>query len=754
MYFKHYNLTRKPFGLTPGPDFFWFSEKHKEALATLRYGILGDLGFLLLTGEVGVGKTALIHRLLSSLDSSTIVAHITDPGLTINDFFKLLAAEFGIDKPFNSKGEFLIILEQFLLQAYQDEKKVLLIVDEAQRVNSVLLDQIRVLSNIELNDHKLINIFFIGQPEFKNTLRTHKNRPIRQRIAVYYHVQPLDELETGQYIEHRLEIAGAQREIFLPDAIYEIHRITKGYPRAINIICDHALLTGYSVGMQTIDSTIIRECENELSIEEESEFDFTESMKASSQSSMIPSSLPASPPSSSPKSPSTSSSSSSSMSTPNPTPPPNFYALRFKYNPAPEPNKPVPEPLSPPPPQKSKIWYYPMVVAVSIAMVAVAGYYFLGFGPDKSSTKQKSTGPVNFQIWNTPADENTSRPPTQKSHTASAQNDSTDRNDSKWSQRQKKVEQEAEAAERPPKETKPKPPAPETSTITVETAPVEEEPTSDDTNANTLITQTDSQDKIQEEPSVSDTNAVPSTTVDEPTAVAPAPPATQNETVVSTNESAGQSDRQPPSTPPVEDTTDTSPLPDPATTPVAESPTVDNQAAESGSPPSTPTPNENVGDLASASAKPAIPATAALQPQDTQSSPAAVEKPKPEIDDDLENSLRSFVQSYCNTYSAKDLNSFVGYFSPDALENGKRFKDLLPKYRKIFTFIDTIYYRIDVQEMKREEDGETLRINGRFFFRWLLPDKKWRENSGRISMRVKESGSSFMVQHLDYQRTN
>jgi general secretion pathway protein A len=275
MYLDHYQLTSKPFGLSPGPKFLWLGEKHEEALATLNYGIVADLGFLLLTGDVGVGKTALIHRLTDKLDASTIVAHITDPGLGINDFFKLLASEFNIAKDFRSKADFMIELEKFLYRSHADQKKVLLIVDEAQRLNHKLLDQIRVLSNIELSDKKLINIFFVGQPEFKTMLMDNSNRAIRQRIAINYHIQPLTESEIGQYIEHRLRVAGATRKIFQPDTIPEIFRVTGGFPRAINVLCDHALVTGYVSGLRTIDSNIIKECEQEISIR--AGFDFSTS---------------------------------------------------------------------------------------------------------------------------------------------------------------------------------------------------------------------------------------------------------------------------------------------------------------------------------------------------------------------------------------------------------------------------------------------------------------------------------------------
>ena len=185
MYLKYYQLAIKPFDLSLKPGFLWMGVKHSEALATLKYGVQEDLGFLLLTGDVGAGKTVMISRLLNSLDKkSTIVAHITDPGLAPLEFFKMVAEQFNIPGEVKSKVEFLIQFEKFLQQAHADQKKVLLLIDEAQRLNDELLDQIRVLSNIERSDRKLINIFFIGQPEFKNMLLTDANRPLLQRIAV------------------------------------------------------------------------------------------------------------------------------------------------------------------------------------------------------------------------------------------------------------------------------------------------------------------------------------------------------------------------------------------------------------------------------------------------------------------------------------------------------------------------------------------------------------------------------------------
>ncbi|MBI5578645.1 MAG: OmpA family protein [Deltaproteobacteria bacterium] len=268
MYLNFYRLNSKPFQITTDTRFLWLGEKHSEALATLKYGILEDKGFLLLTGDVGTGKTALIKLLVKSIDISAIVATIPDPSLEAADFFNILAEEFKMDRRFASKGDFLIYFKQFLLKAHTTDKKVLLIIDEAQRLHHDLLEQIRLLSNIELENRKLINIFFVGQTEFNRTLLEERNKAVRQRITVHYHIEPLAELETQQYIRHRLGVAGCKTEIFTIDAMRRIHAFSAGYPRLINIICDHALLTGYAGGTKAIDVSLIRDCEKELRLPE------------------------------------------------------------------------------------------------------------------------------------------------------------------------------------------------------------------------------------------------------------------------------------------------------------------------------------------------------------------------------------------------------------------------------------------------------------------------------------------------------
>ena len=266
MYENHYNLKAMPFQITTDPRFLWLGEKHTEALATLKYGIMENKGFLLMIGDVGTGKTALINCLVKMIDVSAIVAKIPDPGLSSLDFFNFLAAELKINKRFDSKGAFLIHLKKYLLKAHSLRKQVLLVIDEAQRLNHELLEQIRLLSNIELDNRKLINIFFVGQTEFSQMLLEERNRAVRQRITVSYHIEPLTETEVREYIKHRLKIAGTNKEIFSKDAVREIFLFSAGYPRLINIICDHALLTGYVSGLKSIDKKVIQECEKELRI--------------------------------------------------------------------------------------------------------------------------------------------------------------------------------------------------------------------------------------------------------------------------------------------------------------------------------------------------------------------------------------------------------------------------------------------------------------------------------------------------------
>lgn len=271
MYLSYYNLEVKPFQISTDPKFLWMGEKHKEALAILKYGIMDSRGFLLLTGDVGTGKTTLINALINSLGNKNIIAIVPDPGLEKIDFFNFIAAAFNINETFVHKSDFLIRLTGFLHTAYAENKKTLLIIDEAQRLNHELLEEIRLLSNIEKQNVKLINIFFVGQNEFNDTLLETKNRALRQRITINYNIEPLTEEETKEYIRHRLQIAGSGKNLFSSGAMREIFSFSDGYPRLINIICDHGLLSGYVKEKKIINAEIIKECAKELKIQTKAE---------------------------------------------------------------------------------------------------------------------------------------------------------------------------------------------------------------------------------------------------------------------------------------------------------------------------------------------------------------------------------------------------------------------------------------------------------------------------------------------------
>ncbi len=279
MYLSFYGLQKKPFQVSADPSFLWLGEKHKEALATLKYGNLGNQGFILLTGDVGTGKTTLINALINSLGDEVIVAKVPDPGMEIIDFMNYISHAFGMKKKFISKVDFLIDFDQFLRSAHADGKKSLLIIDEAQRLSSALLEEIRQLSNIEKQETKLLSIFLVGQNEFNDVLLEHKNRALRQRITLNYVIEPLDLHETGEFMRHRLKIAGAKADIFNPDAIRNIYELSGGFPRKVNIICDHSLLLGFAKNTETITGEIVKECVKDLLLPEFSKNKNNESLQ-------------------------------------------------------------------------------------------------------------------------------------------------------------------------------------------------------------------------------------------------------------------------------------------------------------------------------------------------------------------------------------------------------------------------------------------------------------------------------------------
>jgi general secretion pathway protein A len=264
MYLSHFQLKLKPFQVNSDKRFLYLSEKHEEALAILRYGILDNRGILVLTGDVGTGKTLLIHALAETLGSDVRTAIITDPSLKGIDFFQFVAHAFGMKDPSTTKGDFLIHFSDFLVSLSQANQRALLILDEAQCMEPDQLEEIRILSDIEHGHDRLLNIFFVGQNEFDLTISHERLRALKQRITTHYHLAPLTLEESGHYVQYRLKVAGCDRPLFTPSALEKIFALTKGYPRLINIICDHCLLTTFVKRLHQVDPAIVEESAADL----------------------------------------------------------------------------------------------------------------------------------------------------------------------------------------------------------------------------------------------------------------------------------------------------------------------------------------------------------------------------------------------------------------------------------------------------------------------------------------------------------
>lgn len=244
VYTSFYGLTEKPFNIDTDPRFLWLGEKHAEALANLRYGLMEGNGFVVLTGDIGTGKTTLVNALVDTLDDRVHVIRINHPSLESNQFLSLIAKKLDPTVTVSAKSDLLLALDASLRKAHAQGRTVLLIIDEAHRLTIELLEEIRLLSNMAHTGKSLLNTIFVGQNEFKFMLLRPDCRALRERITLFYNIQPLTAEETRQYLQYRLALCGLQQSLFSAPAIHLIHGICRGNPRLTNILCDHALLTG------------------------------------------------------------------------------------------------------------------------------------------------------------------------------------------------------------------------------------------------------------------------------------------------------------------------------------------------------------------------------------------------------------------------------------------------------------------------------------------------------------------------------
>jgi general secretion pathway protein A len=261
MYESFYGLSAKPFRLRPDPHFFYGSKGHKRAMAYLDYGLSQGEGFIVITGEVGAGKTTLVRNLLNNLPSEQIIAaHIVNTHLDSDDTLRMVVSAFGLPYENVSKADLLTRLEQFLRAADSQGKRALLVVDEAQNLTARTVEELRMLSNFQTNDKSLLQTFLLGQPEFRTTLHGADMQQLRQRVIASYHLGPMDAAETEAYIEHRLTTVGWHGDPSFDAAAYAaIFDYTGGIPRKTNTLCDRLLLMGYLEGMHAFTEADVKE---------------------------------------------------------------------------------------------------------------------------------------------------------------------------------------------------------------------------------------------------------------------------------------------------------------------------------------------------------------------------------------------------------------------------------------------------------------------------------------------------------------
>lgn len=265
MYEKYFSFKEKPFELVPNPDYLFLSTTHKKAMTFLDYGIREKIGFILLTGEIGAGKTTILRNFIKKLNGSVKLSRVNNTKVSSEQLIALINEDFGLDVVGKNKTKLLSELNQFLIEQYANHNQTILLLDEAQNLSADLLEEIRLLSNLETDKAKLLQIIMVGQPELKKTLMLRELTQLRQRISINYHITPLTIDETEKYIKHRLLIAGNPKAIILGNEVLAImYRFSRGIPRLINIICDFALLTAFVEKKDAVNTDIVKDVARDL----------------------------------------------------------------------------------------------------------------------------------------------------------------------------------------------------------------------------------------------------------------------------------------------------------------------------------------------------------------------------------------------------------------------------------------------------------------------------------------------------------
>lgn len=272
MYLDYFGLKESPFSIAPDPRYLYMSDKHKEALAHLVYGVRNEGGFILVTGEVGTGKTTICRCLMEQLPEQTLVAYIFNPRQNALELLTTLCDEFRIPVARDEQTAKLLVdrIFSFLLEAHAEGRNPVLIIDEAQNLSIEVLEQIRLLTNLETSRKKLLQVILIGQPELKDILKRHDLRQLAQRITARYHLSPLSYEEVARYVNHRLAVSGQPLPLFPDRVLKQVHRLTQGIPRLINLVCDRALLGTYSEDRERVTMPVLKRAAAEVFGEETS----------------------------------------------------------------------------------------------------------------------------------------------------------------------------------------------------------------------------------------------------------------------------------------------------------------------------------------------------------------------------------------------------------------------------------------------------------------------------------------------------
>ncbi len=265
MYKNFFQLKLSPFSSSPDPSFMYMMPHTREALAALQYGITERKGFLILTGEVGTGKTTVLRKTLASLERQRVISSfVFNPRLDVLDFLEFILHDFGLTPVSRTKSGMLVQLNRWLIDCFRHDETCVIVVDEAQNLSWEMLEEIRLLTNLETSSDKLLQIILSGQPELEQKLRQPDLRQLRQRVSLWCRTYPLTEEQTKAYIEERLAIAGATRALFAPDALGLIHYLSQGIPRVINQICEQSLIFAYVDQVPFVSAAIIRAVSQDL----------------------------------------------------------------------------------------------------------------------------------------------------------------------------------------------------------------------------------------------------------------------------------------------------------------------------------------------------------------------------------------------------------------------------------------------------------------------------------------------------------